>query len=163
MDGFGVYHPLTAVENHCYGPPMLTSTTVAIAALLSALAAPAPAPSPSPGARVLVVTVTKGFRHDSIPDLERLVADIAQKGGAFTVDYARTDDELKDKTTEAALARTDALVFASTTGDLPVADREALLRWIEAGHALVGIHAASDTFHGFTPYLDLLGGEFEHH
>jgi len=144
---------------------MPTSSLIGLAALALALASPAPPPPPSPSApaRVLVVTVTKGFRHDSIPDLERLLGDIAQKGGAFTVDYARTDQELADKTTEAALARTDALVFASTTGDLPVTDREALLRWIEAGHGLVGIHAASDTFHGFTPYLDLLGGEFEHH
>src|SRR5438045_6256905 len=80
---------------------MPTSSLIGLAALALALASPAPPPPPSPSApaRVLVVTVTKGFRHDSIPDLERLLGDIAQKGGAFTVDYARTDQELADKTT----------------------------------------------------------------
>lgn len=114
-------------------------------------------------ARVLLVTVTKGYRHDSIVDLAWLLTDIGAESGAFVLDRARSDDELKDKTTPEALAGYAGIVFASTTGDLPVADREALIRWIEAGHALIGLHAAADTFHGFPAYLDLLGGEFEHH
>jgi uncharacterized protein len=141
---------------------MLCSALVAM--LL--LGAPAPAPSASSSGtagRLLLVTVTKGFRHDSIVDLARLVTDIGAEGSAFTLDRARTDDELKTKTTPEALARYSGIVLASTTGDLPVADREALIRWIEAGHAVIGIHAAADTFHGYPAFLDLLGGEFERH
>jgi type 1 glutamine amidotransferase len=143
---------------------MLLTAAVGIVAL--ALAAPSPSPSPSPSVsanRLLLVTVTKGFRHDSIVDLARLLTDLGAESGAFTLDRARTDDELKDKTTPQALDGNDGIELASTTGDMPVADREALMRWIEAGHAVIGLHAAADTFHGYPAFLDLLGGEFEHH
>jgi uncharacterized protein len=135
-------------------------------AALAALLALAPSPSPSPSVsanRLLLVTVTKGFRHESIVDLARLFTDLGAETGAFTLDRARTDDELRSKTTAEALAGYAGLVLASTTGDLPVADRDALIKWIEDGHALVGVHAATDTFHGFPPFLELIGGEFERH
>ena len=51
----------------------------------------------------------------------------------------------------------------STTGDLPIPDKQGFLDWIKAGHAFIGIHAASDTFHGWPGYIDMLGGEFKHH
>ena len=57
----------------------------------------------------------------------------------------------------------DGVVFASTTGDLPIPDPQGLLDWIKAGHAFIGIHAASDTFHHWPAYIQMLGGEFEHH
>ena len=113
--------------------------------------------------KLLVVTVTKGWRHDSIPVVERMLKQLADESGAFTVDYARTDDELKAKTTEAALKGYDGVFFAQTTGDLPLADREAFLAWIRAGHAFVGMHSATDTFPGFPPYIEMIGGRFESH
>ena len=57
----------------------------------------------------------------------------------------------------------DGVVFASTTGDLPIPDKQGFLDWIKAGHAFIGIHAASDTFHGWPEYIDMLGGEFMKH
>lgn len=139
--------------------PSLVITTLAVSAsLMAAEAIPAPAP-----ARVLVVTVTKGFRHASIPDLEKLLADLGRESGAFTVDYARTDADLASKMTKKKLAAYDGVVFASTTGDLPLPDNKAFLAWIEAGHAFVGIHAATDTFPGFVEYLDMIGGQFARH
>lgn len=57
----------------------------------------------------------------------------------------------------------DGVVFASTTGDLPLPDKQAFIDWIDAGHAFIGLHAAADTFHGFPPFLAMLGGEFSHH
>lgn len=57
----------------------------------------------------------------------------------------------------------DGVIFASTTGDLPIPDKQGFLDWIKAGHAFIGIHAASDTFHGWPDYIDMLGGEFKHH
>jgi type 1 glutamine amidotransferase len=139
---------------------MLSSALVALLAISSVDAAPS---SPAqPAGRLLLVTVTKGYRHDSIVDLARLVTGIGAEG-AFTLDRARTDEELRAKTTPEALAGYSGIVFASTTGDLPVADREALLRWVEGGGAVIGIHAAADTFHGYPAFLDMLGGEFQHH
>jgi uncharacterized protein len=117
---------------------------------------------------LLVVTVTKGFRHaDSIPVAEKTLAELGQKTGEFTVDYVRTDEDMKEKMTPAALAAYDGVVFASTTGTLPLPDKGGFLNWIKSGKAFIGIHAAADTFHGpdgtIDPYIDMLGGEFKHH
>ena len=57
----------------------------------------------------------------------------------------------------------DGVVFANTTGELPIPDPQGLLDWIKAGHAFIGLHAASDTFHRWPAYIEMLGGEFEHH
>ena len=129
---------------------------------LSVLAGPVAATQP-PLPRLLVVTVTKGYRHDSIPDLEQLLAKLALESDAFQVDFARTDEELAAKATARAREHLAGVVFASTTGELPLPDRETFPAWIEAGHAFVGIHSATDTFPRFPPYLDMIGGQFEHH
>jgi len=63
----------------------------------------------------------------------------------------------------ANLENYDGVVFASTTGDLPLPDKQGFLDWIAAGHAFVGIHAATDTFHGFPPFIAMIGGEFLTH
>src|SRR5947207_3255540 len=114
--------------------------------------------------KVLVVTVTKGFRHSSIPTAEKVLAELGTKTGIFTVDYARvepTDAQFKnadgktdtnkvdaairqvlaEKMSAAALANYDAVIFANTTGDLPLPDEQAFLDWIKSGKAFVGIHS----------------------
>jgi type 1 glutamine amidotransferase len=140
--------------------PALCSLAVLLAAvLLNAQRADA-APRPN---KLLVVTVTKGWRHDSIPAAERMIKRLADESGAFTVDYARTDDELKAKTTAAALKGYDGVFFAQTSGDIPLADPAAFLGWIKSGRAFVGMHSATDTFPGFPPYIEMIGGQFESH
>lgn len=60
----------------------------------------------------------------------------------------------------------DAVIFDSTTGDLPLPDKAGFLKWIEDGHAFIGIHAATDTFRGhkpLDPYVLMLGAEFKTH
>ncbi len=136
--------------------------------------------------KVLVVTVTTGFWHSSIPTAEKVIAQLAQQSGAFTVDYARVDHNdpkfkgpdgkhdkakeeaaiaavLAEKMSPAALKKLDAVVFANTTGDLPVPDKQAFLDWIKSGKGFVGMHSASDTFHPFPAYIEMLGGEFQSH
>src|SRR2546430_1219338 len=140
--------------------------------------------------KVLVVSVTKGFRHSSIPTAEKTIAELGQKSGAFTVDYARvepTDPQFKgddgkpdqkkvdeaitkvlaEKMSAAALKNYDGVIFANTTGVLPLPDKQAFLDWIKSGKAFIGTHSASDTFHGpagtVDPYIEMLGGEFETH
>jgi type 1 glutamine amidotransferase len=121
------------------------------------------APAPPKPARLLVVTVTKGYRHDSIGAAERVVESIGDRSKAFTVDFARTDADLQAKAAPGALGTYDGVVFASTSGELPLPDRDAFLGWIAAGHAFVGIHSATATFHGFPAYLETIGGEFDRH
>ena len=62
-----------------------------------------------------------------------------------------------------SLKNYDGVIFASTTGNLPLPDMQGFLDWIKAGHAFIGIHAASDTFHGSPEFIAMLGGEFAHH
>lgn len=57
----------------------------------------------------------------------------------------------------------DAVIFANTTGDLPLPDPEGFIKWIEEGHAFIGMHSASDTFHKFSGYITMLQGEFAGH
>jgi type 1 glutamine amidotransferase len=135
------------------------------AAALLALTACATAPSETLAAppKLLVVSVTKGFRHDSIPTVEKLVERLGQKSGSFTVDYARTDEELAAKLSPPGRDAYAGVFFAQTTGDLPIPDPQGFVDWIAAGHAFVGIHSATDTFPGFAPFLDMIGAHFKHH
>lgn len=133
-----------------------------LALLPAACLTAAPSALPGKPKRLLVVTVTKGYRHASIPNLERLLAEAGRSSGRFDVSYARTDRDLA-QLAPAALTAYDGVVFASTSADLPLPDRPGFIAWIEAGHAFVGIHAATDTFPGFPPYLDMIGGQFRHH
>src|SRR5258706_6826970 len=68
---------------------LLSGKLLSVAMLLSAIGL-APTTQASPK-RLLVVTVTKGFRHSSIPTAEKVLGELAQKSGAFTVDYARVE------------------------------------------------------------------------
>ena len=143
--------------------------------------------------KLLVVTITTGFRHSSILNLEKVITQLGRDSGDFTVDLVQqppdkpgglkkdaTDEQkaafqaasaawnqsLKtalQKLSPASLKNYDGVVFASTTGDLPIPDPSGLLDWIKAGHAFIGIHAASDTFHKWPGYADMLGGEFAGH
>ncbi len=57
----------------------------------------------------------------------------------------------------------DAVIFANTTGDLPLPDREGFIKWVQDGHAFCGMHSAGDTFHGFPGYLGMVQAEFKTH
>lgn len=138
------------------------AVSVAVALLAAAGADGAAAAGARP-ARLLVVTVTKGYHHESIPKLTKRIEGLGRESGLFTVDVAGTDAELAAKTTAEALKAYDGVVFNNTTGDLPLADREAFLAWIGSGKALVGIHAAADTFHAWPAFIALLGAEFDYH
>jgi type 1 glutamine amidotransferase len=150
-------------------------------------------PIPAVNERLLVVTTTTGYRHGSISTAEKILSQLASKSGEFTLDFveqpagkpanpapdasekakaayktaeAKWEDSLKvvlQKLSPASLKYYDGVIFASTTGDLPIPDKQGFLDWIKAGHAFIGIHAASDTFHGWPGYIDMLGGEFMHH
>ncbi len=119
-----------------------------------------------PPKRLLVVTVTKEYRHGSIATAEKVLGELAQSSGAFTVDYVRTDEDMAAKMTATALKNYDGVVFANTTGVLPLPDKQAFLDWIKSGKAFVGMHAATDTLHGGTgvdPYIEMIGGQFNGH
>jgi type 1 glutamine amidotransferase len=85
---------------------------------------------------------------------------------AFTTAKAQWDQKMKEalsRLSPESLKGFDGVIFANTTGDLPIPDREGFLRWLRSGKAFIGIHAASDTFHGWPAYIEMLGGEFKTH
>lgn len=165
--------------NTIHIPKLFKSAT---ALLLAAVLAPAASAAPK---KVLVVTVTEGFAHSSIPLAEKILTDLGKKSEAYEVVgivnsgpkpragadleawTSKVTSALAEKMSESALKNYDAVIFASTTGNLPLPDKKAFLDWIKAGHGFVGIHAGSDTFHGpnntVDPYIEMLGGEFKIH
>ena len=159
---------------------------LALSVLFPVSASAADAPKPK---KVVVVTTTLGFRHSSIPTAEKVLGDLAAKSGLFTVEYVRQppnqpqrpkdpskeqeeafrkaeaawNEAMKAALSKIDLASTDGIIFANTTGDLPIPDRDKFLEWLKSGKAFIGMHSASDTFHGWPAYIEMLGGEFRTH
>jgi type 1 glutamine amidotransferase len=193
--------------------------------VVALLATPAFSTFAAEAKRVLVVTVTTGFRHSSIPYAEKTLQKLGEESKAYTVvDFARQpeiavpkkpnkprdlapdadekakaryasdlkkydaemakwtpeiesqakdaqakfDDAVKqslEKVSPANLVanKIDLVIFANTTGDLPLPDKEGFIKWIEDGHAFAAMHSGSDTFHKFPGYNNMLQGEFETH
>ncbi len=140
-------------------------------ALVASLAkSPTAQAAQRPKKHLLVVTVTKGFRHDSIPDAEQTIEMLGGKTGAWDTDFVRTDEEMAAKMTPAALQKYDAVVFANTTGVLPLPDPDGFLAYIRDGHGFIAMHSGSDTFHQWpgssdpvSAYARMLGAEFQTH
>ena len=110
------------------------------------------------GIDVLVFTKTAGFAHSSIP---AGVTAIQQLGVEHHFGVTVTSDAAA---LVAALPTHDVVVFLNTTGDVfDTAQETAFKSWYQAGGGYVGIHAASDTEHGWPWYLDMVGAEFSGH
>jgi uncharacterized protein len=77
----------------------------------------------------------------------------------FLEDMKKTLERLSPEN----LKNYDGVVFANTTGDLPIPDRDGFLAWLKSGKAFVGMHSCSDTFHGWPAFIKMLGGEFQGH
>ncbi len=144
--------------------PLAAATLLALT--LSAEAAPK---------RVLVISTTAGFRHSSIEVGNAVIEQLAKDSAAFTVDVVNVNERdktkaeeenrkaLADKMSPEGLKNYDGIIFNNTTGDLPVPDKDAFLAWIKSGKAFIGMHAATDTFHGYPPFVEMIGGEFKQH
>lgn len=119
--------------------------------------------TPSITKRLLVVTYTTGFRHSSIPIAEATLRDLGTRSALYQTEFCRTDTDVTTRLTAAGLRDVDAVFFANTSGNLGIPDMAAFLDWIAAGHAFLGSHSASDTYHDAPAYLDMLGGEILTH
>ncbi|MFI7273272.1 ThuA domain-containing protein [Streptomyces sp. NPDC049879] len=140
----------------------LLGAALALGGTLTATAAPAPAPAPEAEAEptdVLVFSRTTGFRHSSI---EAGVAAIEQLGDENGFAVTATEDPAAFTT--ANLARYQAVVWLSTTGDvLDSAQQAAFEAYIADGGGYVGVHAAADTEYDWPWYGGLVGAYFASH
>lgn len=137
--------------------------------LLLAACTSAPAPHTAAAAagkgadaprKVLYFTLSAGFKHDVLPESERILRELGERSGRFEVTVSQDPSVLE----AAALAKYDALVFY-TTGELPIDARQKqdLLDFVEGGKGFVGVHSASDTFYAWPAYGRMLGGYFDKH
>ena len=153
-------------------------------AISCAAQAPQPAPGPAQGGRggrggpppqapsrkrILVVGAAKGFEHDSITDSMAAVWKMGRDSGMWE-SYLRTDYELLTKGNVGRngknLTQFDALVLASTTGEMELNDgqKKDLLSFVhDDGKGLVGIHAALDCNYNWPEYGEMMGGWFDQH
>lgn len=92
------------------------------------------------------------------PELIQVLAGTG-RGGAAPDRGPAIAKLFQDNFSAAALARYDGIVLLDTTGALPLPDRDAFLKWVADGHAVVAIHAAMDTSYN-TPdnYVEMLSG-----
>jgi len=122
-----------------------------VEAMRAALPTQAPAVPKRPR-RVLVLGTAAGFVHSSIPLAARTVEEMGKKTKAWstTITYDPADINA------ANLKAYDGVFLASTTGaflDDPddtaatEARKKALLEFVRGGKGLIGIHAATDTYH----------------
>jgi uncharacterized protein len=118
---------------------------------------------------VLVISQTKGFEHDSIPDALAAIYNMGHDSGLWDTTL-RTDTELLTKKDLGRNAKNldyfDALVFVSTTGELDQDDsqKKDMLSFIkEDGKGFVGVHAALDTNYKWPEYGEMIGGWFDQH
>jgi uncharacterized protein len=131
-------------------------------AVAAALAAAPPFLSdqqPATGDRVLYVTHSAGFKHEVVPETERVLADLGRRHG-FTVTVIRDASTL----TAESLKPYGAVVFY-TTGELPMSERQKadFMTWLKSGRGFVGIHSATDTFYKWPEYGQMIGGYFDEH
>lgn len=123
-----------------------------------------------PVKHLLVVTLTKGYHHESIAVAEQVIEKLGNDSRLWKTDFVRTDAEMKAKMSPSALDHYDGVIFCNTTGLLPLPDPEGFLDYIREGHGFAGVHAGADTFHtwpgettGVSRYARMLGGEFNMH
>jgi type 1 glutamine amidotransferase len=128
-------------------------------ALFAAALSCSPSMQSVSGPRVLVFSRTAAFRHASIePGVNALQARARAEG----IGMDATEDE--GAFTSDNLARYDAVVFLSTTGDvLGPSEQGALERFVRGGGGFVGIHSASDTEYDWPWYGALVGAYFQSH
>lgn len=118
---------------------------------------------------VLVIGETKGWEHDSVPDAMDAIYQMGKKSGLWDTTM-RTDTELLTKKNLGRNAKNlnyfDAIVFASTTGelDMDASQKKDMMSFIkDDGKGFVGIHAALDTNYTWPEYGKMIGGWFDQH
>jgi type 1 glutamine amidotransferase len=125
---------------------------------------------PNRKAHVLVVAQTKGFQHDSVPDAMAAVYRMGHDTGLWETTLRTDTENITKKTGDKGnfknLGYFDAIVFASTTGELDMTDDQKadMMSFIkEDGKGFVGIHAALDTNYKWPEYGEMIGGWFNEH
>jgi type 1 glutamine amidotransferase len=98
-------------------------------------------------------------------EIPKWTPEFEAKAGELSAQFSEQLKESLSKLSPENLkaGKIDGVIFANTTGELPLPDKEGFIKWVEEGHGFMAMHSASDTLHGFPGYLDMLQGEFAWH
>lgn len=144
-----------------------------------AQALPTAAPAkPQKVRRVLIFTKTNGFRHGSIPVGVLSLKTLGEKTGAYTAVHSEDEAMFEPET----LGQFDAVIMLNTTGEIfrpkqlpenaeqrkQALGREERLKrsladFVRSGKGLAGTHSATDTYHNWKEYNQMMGGAFAGH
>jgi type 1 glutamine amidotransferase len=138
----------------------------------------APPAKPQKERKVLIFSKTNGSRHGSIPVGVLALKLMGEKTGAYRADH--TEDESTFEPDN--LKQYDAVIMLNTTGEVfrprelpndPEARQQALQReerlkkslaqFVRSGKGLAGMHSATDTYHNWKEYNQMMGGAFVSH
>lgn len=140
-----------------------------------------PFATPKQPRKILVFSVTRGFRHESIPWGIAAIEEMGKKTGAFTTvvsdDLANFEKDKLDTFDVVVFNNTTQNVFLPSKEDWAKMDdparaaekeRELRLRanflsFIRSGKGFVGIHAATDTFYEWPEFGFMIGAYFDGH
>ena len=118
---------------------------------------------------VLVIGETKGWEHESVSAAMDAIYTMGKSSGLWDTEM-RTDTKLLTKKDLPLNGKNlnyfDAVVFTSTTGELPLdaSQKQDFLSFIhDDGKGFVGIHAALDTNYTWPEYGEMIGGYFDQH
>ena len=117
---------------------------------------------PAQPRKILVFTLTKGFRHGSIPLAAKTLEMMGEKTGAFSTVTSDDVEMLKPEN----LAKFDAFCSDQNTGNLSddPALKMSLVDYVKGGKGWIGIHAATDIGGWKAPeYHEMIGGLFAGH
>jgi type 1 glutamine amidotransferase len=123
--------------------------------------------------KVLIYSRTAGFRHSSIPVGVKAITMLGDKTSAYLA-YHTEDESIFEPE---KLKTFDAVFMLNTTGDClrpkgdnkeEVQKREEMLKkslvdFVAGGKGLAGLHAATDTYHNWKDYNQMMGGVFAGH
>lgn len=109
--------------------------------------------------KVLILTETKGYRHESIEaglDMFKMQAENWQ----IEITHAAESAVM----TGQDIHKYDIMVLLNTTGDVFTEDEQVQLQdYLSGGGAILGIHAAADAEYDWPWYGQMLGGLFHSH
>ncbi|MDG1356847.1 MAG: ThuA domain-containing protein [Akkermansiaceae bacterium] len=139
------------------------------------------AENPKQERKLLVYSVTRGYRHKSIPTGLETMRLMAQKTGAFEV--VISDD--MNNFEPGVIDQFDAICFLNTTKDVFKPDKKewkkmnseerkqagerelrlqkSLMNFLKGGKGFIGIHSATDTYYSWSEYGEMIGGYFDGH
>jgi type 1 glutamine amidotransferase len=120
--------------------------------------------------RLLMVAHSAGFEHQVVrrpaPDrlsfAEETVAELGRRGD-FQTRFVHARREVTGAGPEIFDGVQAVLFFTTGNLPLPIGTREALFRFVRAGHGFIGVHSATDTWSDVAEYGTMLGGTFDGH